>query len=278
MKASPEYYNLMHLDTSSYPLDAVKDVITSAASKAIDIIKSSKRYLGYDHSLASNFRTGEALNSKQFAETYISIGIKADAKGEILNYNINGSYISGALNDIVGLTIDSANGQRALVLSHKNVSETGYTARKASLNNRDTFLHADPNYSCNTRNLVRITIEDKNSLVRFNNRYYRMSPFGVEKKMIATDDFLIGQTIYLRSPITCASHAAGQGICYRCYGDLAYTNADINVGVIAAEFLTSKWTQTRLSSKHLLEAIVQTIHWCDDFCNQFRPDFCKCRW
>ena len=39
---------------------------------------------------------------------------------------------------------------------------------------------------------------------------------------------LVGKTIFLRSPITCASASRGDGVCYRCYGDIAYTNADIN--------------------------------------------------
>ena len=107
------------------------------------------------------------------------------------------------------------------------------------------------------------------------NRYYRLDPHGIEKLITRDSNDLIGKMIYLRSPITCASAARGQGICYKCYGDLAYTvydaqvNFGVNIGRIASETLSSSLTQKLLSAKHLLETFVERITWSDKFNDLF---------
>ena len=70
----------------------------------------------------------------------------------------------------------------------------------------------------------------------------------------------------------CRSFAMGHGICRHCYGELARTNRDINVGRIATEIVTSQYTQMRLSAKHLLETVIQAINWVLDFYKFFRVD------
>ena len=88
-------------------------------------------------------------------------------------------------------------------------------------------------------------------------RFYRFNEKGIEYLLDAEkDQHLIGQTLLFRSPQTCASAARGNGICYRCYGNLAYANRNINIGQIAAEQLSSIYTQTLLSAKHLLESAI----------------------
>jgi hypothetical protein len=43
----------------------------------------------------------------------------------------------------------------------------------------------------------------------------------------------------------------------------------VNIGRIASEIITSKLTQRQLSTKHLLEAMIDKINWCEDFYNFF---------
>jgi hypothetical protein len=95
----------------------------------------------------------------------------------------------------------------------------------------------------------------------------------MEYKVSLKDTHLIGRTIYLRTPMTCASAARGQGVCYRCYGDLAYTNCDINIGILASELLSSALTQRLLSAKHLLESLVQRLEWSKGFSDWFDVEF-----
>lgn len=272
MKACPRYRELLHLDLTGLAIDKVKEVLTDATNEAVNIIENSKALMGYHHCLTSNFRTGEALNKKQFTETYIGIGTQADATGNVIPEIIKTSFINGGLSDIVPLFMEAARARKALILSHHNVGTTGAFARILKLCNMDTFLHQDPDYRCNTKNLEKITITDAQTLYRYNDRYYRFTPGGIEYILKDTDTDLIGKTVYFRSPMTCASHAAGHGICYRCYGDLAYTNSDINVGIIAAELLSSSLTQRLLSAKHLLETVIKKIIWCSDFERFFTVD------
>ena len=84
---------------------------------------------------------------------------------------------------------------------------------------------------------------------------------------------LIGKTVLFRSPITCASRAHGHGICYRCYGNLAHTNYDINIGRIASELLSSMLTQRLLSAKHLLETNIKKLMWTQEFHMFFDIDY-----
>ena len=53
------------------------------------------------------------------------------------------------------------------------------------------------------------------------------------------------------------------------YGDIAYTNADINPGEFAAELVSSQLTQRLLSAKHLLETKIDEIVWTDGFFDIF---------
>ena len=148
-----------------------------------------------------------------------------------------------------------------------------------SLNNTDTYLYPDPNYDCGNKNLIPIEIKSSDHLKSLNMRYYRMFPNGQEKCISAKrDQHLVGKTIYLRSPITCISHAHGHGICRKCYGNLAYAVHDyvgdfgINIGCIASELVTSKQTQKQLSAKHILKASVDKIEWSIDFYSIFEME------
>ena len=170
--------------------------------------------------------------------------------------------------------VESAKGRQAQIYQKNNVGTSGAFARILGLNNRDTKLHPSQNYTCNSRHFVKVTIVNSAFLKRFNNRYYRFRPDGPEYKVNSKKDtHLIGQTLYFRSPMTCASKANGDGICYRCYGDLAYTNANINIGTIASELLSSELTQMLLSAKHLLESNIKPIEWVDGFLDIFDVNF-----
>lgn len=268
MNSNKEFWNYMHTDLSNVPLEDVKNVGQDITNKAIKIIENS------DHCLADSFATGEGVNKKQFREYAINIGTIPNGDGGVYPIIVNNSFINGGVNEIENSFVESGKGRIAQIYSKNNVGTSGAFARILGLNNRDTKLHPLPTYTCNTRHFVKITVINSLFLRKFNNRYYRFRPDGPEYKINAKKDhFLIGKTIYLRSPMTCASKANGDGICYRCYGDLAYTNANINIGTIAAELLSSELTQMLLSAKHLLESNIKVIDWVDGFLDIFDVNF-----
>ena len=273
MNSCSEYKHLLHCDLSNVPIEKVKDAGLEITHKAIDYIMNSENIMGYDHCLRNAFAAEEGISVRQYKENHFSIGTKPDGHGAIYHDIINQSYINGGLNKPLYQLIDSGASRVAQIISKKEVGDSGGFSRVLGLNNLDSFLNKDPSYDCHTKNFIYLKVSSEKVLNMLNDRYYRLAKDGMEFRINSEKDkFLIGRNIYLRSPITCASYHSGHGICYKCYGDLAFTNYDINVGRIATELITEILTQMRLSAKHLLETSIPEILWCDLFLNYFEID------
>ena len=270
MRKYPEFNETMHLDLTGVPMQDAKELIMKNE-------KIQQKYITAPESTHNQkyaFQTGEGTNPKQFAEVNVCIGPKPNGQGGLFTHPINHSFINGGLKSIEDIVIDSSIGRIAQIISKQNVGQSGAFARRLGLNNMDTFLNPDPQYSCDTKNFEEVYIKDNSMLSMFDMRYYKLSYNGVEHILNAeVDKHLIGKTLLFRSPITCASAAKGFGICYRCYGLLAYLNNDINVGQIASEQLSSKYTQRLLSAKHLLEASVIKMTWTQPFYDLFNVEY-----
>ena len=268
MNQYPEFNKTVHFDPTGIPLEDVKDEGMKATNIQIEYIKNS------NHCLRDSFRTGEANSPKQYKEVGVNIGSKPDGQGSVFPHPIKHSFMNGGLETPEEIFIESSVGRVAQILQKTNVGSSGAFARRLELNNQDTFLNPDPNYVCDTRNFEEIVIENKTMLRMIDMRYYRDNPKGIDKLCDCDKcSDLVGKKIYLRSPMTCASAARGMGVCYKCYGDLAYANQEINIGQIAAEALSSIYTQILLSAKHLLESLVIKMTWVDKFYELFQVTF-----
>lgn len=262
MNACPEFDDLLHTKMPNTPIEDVKTIGMEKTKRAIDIIvNESKKYLGYHHCLRDAFLSKEGINTRQYKEYAIHIGSKPNGQGGVHPAIIDGSYIGGALHTVLNLFIDSSASRVAQIQMKNNVGYSGNFARILGLNNIDSVLYGDPTYDCHTSNFQVVNIKSQKILYKLIDRYYRIHPQGQEFIISRRDTHLIGKQIYLRSPMTCASASRGNGICYKCYGDLAYTNNMINIGKYAAENLSSKLTQRQLSAKHLLETLIKKLYW-----------------
>ncbi|MDD3121923.1 MAG: hypothetical protein PHC62_00240 [Candidatus Izemoplasmatales bacterium] len=265
------FYECTHTDFSNVPLQDVKNIGDQKTNIAIQRIKES------NHSLADAFRAKEGINRKQYREYLINIGTVVDGEGGIYPTVINSSFANNGVRNIRDYYMESSKGRQALIISHKNVGTSGAFARILSLNNRDTFLNPNPEYSCRTKNLIPIYIKNEAILDIYKGRYYRFSERGIEYRIssnpIRDNKDLIGKTLLMRSPMTCESAVWGHGICRKCYGDLYFTNREINIGQMASELLSSLLTQRMLSAKHLLESRVITPEFQDIFYNYFGLNF-----
>ena len=267
MRQYPEFNESIHADLSSVPIEDVKNKGMEYANTQIEYIKGS------DHCLKDSFISREAINPKQFKEVFANIGSKPNGQGGVFPYIINNSFINGGVADPRSYIIESSNGRTAQILQKMNVGTSGAFARLLEINNIDTFFNPDPNFFCTTRNYEDITIKDASWLKIYDQRYYKLDLEGPDYLLDAKKDFhLIGKTLHFRSPMTCASFAAGQGICRRCYGDLYFVIKNINAGKIAAELLSSIYTQMLLSAKHLLESAVIDSKWNEEFFQLFSID------
>lgn len=275
MMKDKEYYECLHKSFASYPMDEVKSIGMEYAKKSVARIDKAEELLGHEHCLADALRTGEGINIKQYREFFIGIGAKPDNDGGIFPI-VDKSFINGGVTDPMDYFIESSTGRNAQIIKFNNVSTSGTFARILGLNNMDSRLHSDPDYDCGTNHLLPIEVKGDKFLKHLNLMWYREFPNGIERCInYKTDKHLIGKTIYVRTPITCRSAATGHGVCYKCYGNLAYTvfnskeKIGISIGRIAAEIITSKLTQMQLATKHLLEAMIDKITWCQEFNNFF---------
>ena len=270
MNEFPEFNDIIHLDISGVPMEDIKEVGMNYTNQMIKYITRPDR----DHNLKYPFISHEGVNAKQFKEVAVNIGTKPNGKGGVFPKPINSSFINGGLQSVEDVLIDSSIGRIAQILTKQNVGQSGAFARRLGLNKQNSKLHHDPNYSCDSVNFEVVTIKNKDILDIYDMRYYRFTENGMEYLLNAQKDkHLIGQTLLFRSPMTCASAARGNGVCYRCYGDLAYANSNINIGQIAAEQLSSIYTQTLLSAKHLLESAIIKMNWNPEFYDFFNVEF-----
>lgn len=267
MMKDKEFYESMHPNMSNIPIQDAKQIGLDYANKQIDIIKNS------NHCLRDSFRTGEGVNTKQYKEVSIDIGPKPDGMGNTFPESISTNFLIGGVNNPLWYIIESNGGRTAQRFSKVNVGVSGAFANVLGLNNVDTRLHSDPTYDCRTRNFLVVDIKDSTILFQYDMRYYRFMKNGPEFLLDAyRDKHLIGKRLFFRSPIKCASKEK-YGICYKCYGDLAYFNYNINIGKLAAELLSSVLTQRQLSAKHLLESVILEMNWVPEFKMFFDVDF-----
>lgn len=264
MEKYPEFNESMHVDFSTIPIENVKSVGMEYTKTQIKYIKD------HNHCLRDSFTACEAISPKQFKEVSVNIGTKPDGQGGIFPYIVNNSFMNGGVSTLESFIIDSSSGRTAQILSKLNIGISGAFARILEINNIDTYFNTDVNYVCDTKNFIKVFIENANWLKTYDKRYYKFNPKGPDYLLDKDRDFhLIGKTLYFRSPMTCASKSRGEGICHRCYGDLYYINRDINPGKLAAELLSAVYTQMLLSAKHLLESSIIEIKWNSEFYDIF---------
>jgi hypothetical protein len=251
MNRNQEYNDIIHfqLPNTLQPYE-VEQVLAEKTQEAMNILTKE------NNNLKPILLSKQGIRPKQLCEYEINIGNKPDFEGNTYPKPINTNFLVYGLQTAANYMIDSSGGRKASVLNKKFVSISGYFARKLSLLNSNTMLDDDPNYDCQSKHLVRVDVINKQVLEMLRGRYYKLDLNESSLNLISMDTKdckdLIGKTIYIRSPITCCSHSHGRGICYKCYGELAYTNSDIHIGAIAGTSISAPLTQNILSAKHLL--------------------------
>lgn len=214
--------------------------------------------------------SGVGFNPAQLQEYLVVIGNKPGLDGKTIPRPINTNILIGKLSDPADYTIDAMSGRKAQIMNKVYTGDSGYFARQLSLLNMDIYLNEDEKYNCRTNHYLKYKIDDLESLSRIEGRYYKLKKNSPWFRVIKhTDEHLIGQTIYMRSPITCA---AKNGICHICYGQMAKSNEDIHIGIFASTHISSRFTQNILSSKHSLMTKSNKIEMNDIFYKIFSID------
>lgn len=208
-----------------------------------------------DNNFKNYITSGAGVNTKQLGQVFGYIGLKPDLKEKIIPKSIDTNFCMG-LRNVTDFYINAVGCLKALITVKIQTKNSGYLTRKLQILLSDEYI--SDTKDCGTKHLIPFTVESKKHLLHINNLYYSFNENGKNlKKVLAVKDTdLIGKTIYLRLPITCACKT---GICKTCYGDMWRVNKDMNIGLIASLIITNMITQTNLSVKHLLQAVVQTM-------------------
>lgn len=245
----PEKYSKEHNN------ELTAEEIVDYTHKVVDMIKES--IVSDDNHFKNFITSGAGINLKQLGQVFGYIGLKPDLKEKIIPKPIETNFCMG-LRDISDFYINAVGCLKALITVKIQTKSSGYLTRKLQILLNDEFI-ADVD-DCGTKHLLPFTIKNKKHLLHLNNMYYSLTPDGKDLKKIKytrDKDILVDvdnpKTIYLRNPITCACK---HGICKKCYGDMWKFNHKMNIGIIAALIITNMITQTNLSVKHLLQAVV----------------------
>lgn len=235
-----------------------------------------KKLKTYDSPYKHLLCAGEGIKAKQFQQYLMCIGFQSNMDGFTYPKPIESSYMNKGLQKPSEYLLDSTMGRKAQIYQKKYTGDSGYFSRRLTYAALDNVLIDDPTYDCHVHsdNLIPIHVESKVYIKLLNGFYYKESRKSLFYKLLnyrdkSESNKLIGKTIYVRTPMTCACK---HGICHKCYGSLSKINYDINVGIFGAETVASRLMQSILSSKHLLSTESSSVELSDKYDKYFTID------
>lgn len=244
-KRFPEYGEIMRMkvDESKQPAEIEHD-ISEAAKRQVDIILNDTKFNTLKAIIQPN-----AVKLKQLSEVHTLIGLKPDDQGRTMTRPINTNYITEGLNNIFYLYLEAVSGRTAAIINKTLMGVAGHLLILTAIMTASAKLDKVPS-DCGSPNLIPVEVKNKQVLEKINMRKYKR-PGQKEFKTIdfEEDEDLIGETIWMRSPVTCG--CKNGKICKECYGDLWYVNKDLNSAGAYAAFVTmNPVVQGLLSAKH----------------------------
>jgi hypothetical protein len=200
-------------------------------------------------------------------------GHVTDIDSNIFPEPILTSYTEG-FKDLKDALTESRSGAKALMFTKEPLGKTQYFNRRMQLG--CSVIQNLHRTDCGSDQYVPFTVKpgDLNAL---EGKYYKPPEVAAEqcldgsnigysntlpnglRRVTKDDRHLIGQTIKLRSAITC-HHPDPVGICSTCLGALSYSvPMGTNIGHVAATELCSQVSQKVLSTKHLDKTSVMEV-------------------
>lgn len=214
-----------------------------------------------DNFLKPILRSGTGIKAGQFKEFAVNGGLKPDLDGNTIPIAVNSNFLVGGLNNVTNYYIDSLGGRKSIIMNKTVMGKSGHFARMVMLLSSTVKLRKDEE-DCGSVHGVKMNVRTKKHLKRLRGRTYRQPHNRQYTIMTGAEEHLIGKDIILRSPVTCAS----KRICKTCYGQLYYTNKDLeSIGGYAGSKITEPLSQSILSSKHLLTTQSEKIEFNEEF-------------
>lgn len=243
----------------------IEQKINTLNKRQIQLVTEDREY----NPLGLIFKSGTGIKSGQFKELVVNAGLKSDLSGSTVPASIKSNFLKHGLNDLLSYFIDAIGGRKPMVVNATDMGDMGHLSRLMSLSSGNFRLRKDGVKDCGTVNSLRVFIRDMEHLARFKKRYFRRPTEFHFRPIKGDEEDLVGTEIFVRSPTKCASHDE-EGVCHKCYGDLYYTNKDLqSAGIFSAKQIAEPVMQNMLSTKHLNATNSDDLIFTDNFDDYF---------
>lgn len=238
----------------------IEQILKSLQDEFIDLLKKKA-----ENPIGIILRSGTGIKHKQLIEFAVSQGLNPTLTGETIPLQVKNSILIGGTDRPSYWFINALGARKSLVMNKKVMGKAGYFGKIVILLARTLSMSTEV-LDCQTKHLVKYELKNKEIIKKMHGKYYKLHPDDPELKVFnSVKNFhMLGQTIYVRSPITCA---LGDEVCPICVGRTSAINFDIAKGLSAfeGEEITKVINQSVLSAKHLLTTISERIAFNDDF-------------
>jgi hypothetical protein len=178
-------------------------------------------------------------------------GIPTDICGKAFAENIESSLLDGLTPREYFMTGDSA--RLALAVRQEAIPKGGELQRKFFFTT-GILKYSREVDDCGTDRYFDIKIQNKDRLKLLNHRWYLNPKTGQEELIDINDESLIGQTLKVRSPITCKLE--NYKICKKCFGKKLPSS--VNLGSLVGAGLSEGIIQSVLRAHHFGGAFIAT--------------------
>lgn len=260
-KENPRIHELLYEspDLSMQPKE-MEEYMNSRTKELIKLFGEA------DSDLRPLLLSGKNISEKQFREIFLHIGYKSDFSARTIPWLVEANIAITGINKPSYLLIDAFGGRNAIMNTKLSMSKPGALSKK--LNAATTSVRLREDYEdCHSTRPIYYVVKDDTILRMLDKRYYYDERGNLKLLDYRKDKHLIGKTIPVRSPVTCASK---DGICHICYGELFDINKDLySAGALAAVKDSEPIGQLVLSFKHVNQTNSEEIQFNEDFYKAF---------
>lgn len=224
---------------------------TSAIEKFIDTHnKEIMNLLGTKDGVACDalysYQKVGQLNKFQVPQTMYAFGVRTDVDDSIVRFPVVGSAIDG-LQDINEFAVESLSAKKTAFYNHEAVRKSQYFGRKQHL--IASTIQRIYDGDCGSTTLIDFEVTENNYInLEGKNIVVNGQLVNLTKDTVKN---YIGQTVHMRSPLTCRYR---NGVCEVCGGRiLDNVNRKLNIGILSAVHVIEPTTQKILSAKHLIK-------------------------
>ncbi len=193
------------------------------------------------------FKSAARLKSVQLLKAASNVGIPTDIYGKAFSINTKHSLLDGLTPEEYFISGDSA--RLALAQRQDAIPKGGELQRKFFFSTGILKQEKEETDDCASTGKVRYfetEIPSKNILKTLKYRWYLNEETGEEEVINGNEEFLIGKTIKLRSPITC--QLPDYKVCKKCLG--LKKPETTNLGAPIGQYLSEAIIQSILRTHH----------------------------